>query len=121
MEISGVASITETSYQTVDLGQVEDTRWSEVSSDAVKDRKQALTPMARAEKAKASRGSLHKAAIRGQYKTVKTLLKSGEDVDLRDQFSLTPLHLACWYGQESVVKLLLQHGANVNAEDRNTF
>ncbi|KAM7440841.1 Poly [ADP-ribose] polymerase tankyrase-2 [Porites harrisoni] len=114
MEISGVASITETSYQTVDLGQVEDTRWSE-------DRKQALTPMARAEKAKASRGSLHKAAIRGQYKTVKTLLKSGEDVDLRDQFSLTPLHLACWYGQESVVKLLLQHGANVNAEDRNTF
>ena len=32
----GVASITETSSQTVDLGQVEDTRWSEVSSDVVK-------------------------------------------------------------------------------------
>ena len=33
----------------------------------------------------ASRGPLHKAAINGQYKAVKTLLESGEDVDLRDQ------------------------------------
>ena len=32
----GVASITETSSQTVDSGQVEDTRRSEVSSDVVK-------------------------------------------------------------------------------------
>ena len=32
----GVASITETSSQTVDLGQVEDTRWSETSSGVVK-------------------------------------------------------------------------------------
>ena len=32
----GVASITETSCQTVDSGQVEDTRWSEESSDVVK-------------------------------------------------------------------------------------
>ena len=29
----GVASITETSSQAVDSGQVEDTRWTEVSSD----------------------------------------------------------------------------------------
>ena len=33
----------------------------------------------------ASRGSLHKAAISGQYETVKMLLESGEDVDQRDQ------------------------------------
>ena len=32
----GVVSITETSCQTVDSGQVEDTRWSEESSDVVK-------------------------------------------------------------------------------------
>ena len=32
----GVASVTETSCQTVDSGQVEDTRRSEVSSDVVK-------------------------------------------------------------------------------------
>ena len=32
----GVASIPETSCQTVDSGQVEDTRWSEVSSNVVK-------------------------------------------------------------------------------------
>ena len=34
---------------------------------------------------KASRGSLHKAAISGQYETVKMLLESGEDVDQRDE------------------------------------
>ena len=33
----------------------------------------------------ASRGPLHKAAISGQYKTVKMLLEGGEDVDQRDQ------------------------------------
>ena len=33
----------------------------------------------------ASRGPLHKAAISGQYETVKMLLESGEDVDQRDQ------------------------------------
>ena len=31
------------------------------------------------------RGPLHKAAISGQYETVKMLLESGEDVDQRDQ------------------------------------
>ena len=36
-------------------------------------------------KPQASRGSLHKAAISGQYETVKMLLESGEDVDQRDQ------------------------------------
>ena len=34
----GVASITETSFQTVDSGQVDDTRWSEASSDVEKVR-----------------------------------------------------------------------------------
>ena len=32
-----------------------------------------------------SRRELHKAAINGQYETVKMLLSSGENVDLRDQ------------------------------------
>ena len=36
-------------------------------------------------KTQASRGSLHKAAISGQYETVEMLLESGEDVDQRDQ------------------------------------
>ena len=36
-------------------------------------------------KKQASRGSLHKAAISGQYEAVKMLLESGEDVDQRDQ------------------------------------
>ena len=34
----GVATITETSFQTVDSGQVHDTRWSEASSDVEKVR-----------------------------------------------------------------------------------
>ena len=29
--------------------------------------------------------SLHKAAISGEYETIKVLLESGEDVDLKDQ------------------------------------
>ena len=33
----------------------------------------------------ASRGPLRKAAISGQYETVKMLLDNGEDVDQRDQ------------------------------------
>ena len=33
----------------------------------------------------ASRGLLHKAAIRGEYKMVKILVECGEDVDQRDQ------------------------------------
>ena len=33
----------------------------------------------------ASRGPLHKAAIRGEYKMVKIRVECGEDVDQRDQ------------------------------------
>ena len=33
----------------------------------------------------ATRGALHKASISGQHETVEMLLKSGEDVDQRDQ------------------------------------
>ena len=36
-------------------------------------------------KKQVSRGPLHKAAISGQYETVKMLLEGGEDVDQRDQ------------------------------------
>ena len=41
--------------------------------------------MERAEKAKVSRGPLHKAAASGEYEMVKMLLESGKDVDQRDQ------------------------------------
>ncbi|PFX12295.1 Tankyrase-1 [Stylophora pistillata] len=70
------------------------------------------------EEAKIYRGALHKAAINGRYEIVKVLLKSGEDVNQKDKFGLTPLHLAAWYGQRDVVKLFLEHGANVNSVDR---
>ena len=36
-------------------------------------------------KIQASRGPLHKAAINGQFETIKGLLESGEDVDKKDQ------------------------------------
>ena len=36
-------------------------------------------------KIQASRGPLHKAAISGQFITIKVLLESGEDVDKKDQ------------------------------------
>ena len=36
-------------------------------------------------KKQASRGPLHKAAISGQFETIKVLLESGEDVEKKDQ------------------------------------
>ncbi|XP_015780568.1 PREDICTED: serine/threonine-protein phosphatase 6 regulatory ankyrin repeat subunit B-like [Acropora digitifera] len=66
----------------------------------------------------ASRRALHKASVNGQYEEAQEYLSGGCAVDVKDQFSLTPLHLACWYGQEAIVKLLLEHGADVNATDR---
>ena len=46
----------------------------------------------------ASRGLLHKAAISGQYETVKILLESGEDVDQRDQVLV--FSFLCKFGVE---------------------
>ena len=64
----GVASITETSCQTVDSGQAEDTRWSEESSP------------------------LHWCAREGNENLCRLLLKHNADVNIQDAYGNTPLH-----------------------------
>ncbi|XP_068761604.1 uncharacterized protein [Montipora capricornis] len=91
------------------------------TTDYKKVKEQDTSWAMRMEKAKVSRSALHRASINGQYEEVNRHLKSGANVDERDQFLLTPLHLACWYGHESAVKLLLDHNADVNALDRGVL
>lgn len=83
-----------------------------------KDKNPESTCKMRAEIARLSRETLHRAAIGGRCDVVRSLLGFGEYVDKMDKFGLTSLHLAAWYGQTAVAELLLMHGANVNAADR---
>jgi ankyrin repeat protein len=58
---------------------------------------------------------LHKAVAANDVNLVQALLRSGADVNVRDNHGLTPLFEAAWYGYEKVARLLLDDGANVNA------
>ena len=45
---------------------------------------------------------------------MKTLLKSGEDVNQTDKNGVTPLHHAVRFRSPAAVRALLEHGARVN-------
>ncbi|GAW18463.1 hypothetical protein ANO14919_079390 [Xylariales sp. No.14919] len=60
---------------------------------------------------------LHIFAQRGDVSMVQFMLKSGVNVDARDNAGRTPLHWAAWSGQDGAVNALLSSGANVNATD----
>ena len=47
-------------------------------------------------------GDLHKAAREGNLAELTRLLTAGQDVNVRDKLSRTPLHLAAWAGQVMV-------------------
>ena len=51
------------------------------------------------------------------YKTVKLLIKKGADVNVKDEFKITPLMLGVKFSRYT--KLLLQAGADVNAKDES--
>lgn len=61
--------------------------------------------------------SLHQAINSNNYRSVKTLLKEGVDVNLRDEKDRTPLLIALERRRKKLVKLLLKYGADVNAGD----
>ncbi|XP_067020794.1 uncharacterized protein [Acropora muricata] len=124
MECSGEADSTTLSSQqgALDQGTASMTGMATAADDEELLFKQEDTDwMIRMKKARASRSTLHKASVVGQYEEVKRQLSSGCVADVKDQFLLTPLHLACWYGQESVVKLLLEYAADVNVTDKFQF
>ncbi len=50
---------------------------------------------------------------------VQKFIKSGADVNEKDDYGETALHFAADMGAVDIAKILIQHGANVNAKDRN--
>ncbi|KAL3160023.1 hypothetical protein ABBQ38_010409 [Trebouxia sp. C0009 RCD-2024] len=62
-------------------------------------------------------GSLHIRASVDDASGVEQMLKTGAQVDQRDDQGCTPLHWAADRGSQQVIKTLLAHGADVNAAD----
>jgi ankyrin repeat protein len=60
---------------------------------------------------------LLRAASRGQFATVRSLVQSGIDVDSRSKYGNTPLMRAAYKGYVKVAKFLLDNGADVNAQN----
>ena len=64
--------------------------------------------------------ALHSASFAGHLQIVRSLLRHGVGVDIRDNANRTPLLFASGWGQRGVVQCLLDHGADVNVpEDHN--
>jgi hypothetical protein len=61
--------------------------------------------------------ALHSASWGGHLQIVRSLLRHGVGVDVRDHFNRTPLVWASWEGHCDVIQCLLEHGANVAVLD----
>ena len=59
---------------------------------------------------------IFEASKSGNLEVVKVLLKSGADVNVKDNWGWTPLMWECSYGHLEVVKFLLKNGADVNVK-----
>jgi len=63
--------------------------------------------------------ALHSASSAGHLQIVRSLLRHGVGVDVRNQRGCTPLQFASEEGHVDVVKCLLDHGADVNSQEDN--
>ena len=61
--------------------------------------------------------ALHSASYGGHLQIVRSLLKHGVDVDVRDSLNRTPLSCASWGGHCDIIRCLLEHGAYVAVSD----
>ena len=61
--------------------------------------------------------ALHSASFEGHLQIVRSLLRSGVDVDIKGIADCTPLRCASESGHRDVVQCLLDHGADVNSRD----
>lgn len=55
----------------------------------------------------------------GDIKKVKQLIKSGVDINIRNNVGSTILMLASYNGHKEIVKILIENGADVNLQNRN--
>ena len=62
---------------------------------------------------------LHLAAQRSFHPGMKSLLKAGAWVDVRNRIQATPLHIATSRGDSLGVKLLLEHKATISLRDKD--
>lgn len=62
---------------------------------------------------------LHKAATKGRFNALKTLLKHGASANVRDKTNLTPLYDACMHGKTKCAESLLQANSPINVIDSN--
>jgi len=53
----------------------------------------------------------------GKVDIVKTLLSSGANINISDNYGRTPLYIASMKGHIDVIKTLLSSGANINIAD----
>lgn len=53
----------------------------------------------------------------GEIEVVKELLRTGYNIDAKDQNGQTALHLACLAGEPKIAYELLEHGASTNCLD----
>ena len=52
---------------------------------------------------------------------IKDLLEKGANVNINNEFGMTPLHLAVWLRNADVSEILISYGADVNARDMGGF
>ena len=64
-------------------------------------------------------GSFLEAAIKGDVKTIKRMLRNGMPVDVSDGDGWTALHWASMLNQTDVIKHMLDEKANVNRQTRH--
>lgn len=56
--------------------------------------------------------TLHNAVVSGSIDIARTLIKTGADVNAKNDEGQTPLHMAVVYGCPDIAKLLIDHGAD---------
>ena len=61
--------------------------------------------------------ALHSASFHGHAQVVRSLLRHGVDVNIRNEGNGTSLILASWKGHRDVVRCLLDHGAGLDLRD----
>ncbi|KAH8121751.1 hypothetical protein FP744_10002250 [Trichoderma asperellum] len=66
-----------------------------------------------------NRAVLFDAIVEGNIATIKRLLQNGLDLEMIDEFGLTPLWRAVISGQRHVIQLLIEKGASIEAKNHH--